>query len=654
VPRPRAGDDTQRGGPVTERPYLVHDAGDSVASARSRPAAPRVPAVHGLAGAAVLSILLYHTNMFSTGLLGVDVFLVVAGFLVTLPLLQEVAWTGRISVAGFYRQRFTLVLTNLTIVLAVTTALSYLLGSLPEARRVSEQAVGALFQLANWQQLARADVHWDQFGWDRSGQINPLGQLWLVSLLEQLCLVWPLFIALLCWLLRRSMAAVTVLALAAFGAAAMVAPRLYDGTNGDRLYLGTDTHAVAFLAGAAAACVVQVLRVRAASRDGGRRDSSGRHGSGPATALVTVLGVGALAVLVATSVLTASRHERWLYQGGLAVIAGTVGLFAAALCYERGPLFRVFGWGPLVEIGKVSYLIYLLHLPIYWLLTTTKPQIAPYALLAVGGGLSWLAAMILHYAITERLRCRPWRPSRALPIVAACAVVTAGTHYLPAAIQKRMHPAGRPVALTLGDSLANDLAMALADHGSDRFGAVDGGIPGCGVMSADKTRTSSGEVRPTAEDCRSWERSWRISVRQSKPQVIVVHLGADAQQQQVGGRWLSPCDRSYRGRYTAQLGRAARIWAAEAPGARVLLMNERTVTAATDAVAARCYNAIVERFAVAQPQVELLDLEALLCAGRTCRQVSPDGEPLYSGRVHLSRPGMGYLAGWLEKAVGPT
>jgi hypothetical protein len=134
----------------------------------------------------------------------------------------------------------------------------------------------------------------------------------------------------------------------------------------------------------------------------------------------------------------------------------------------------------------------------------------------------------------------------------------------------------------------------------------------------------------------------------------VVHLGVDAEERWVGGRRLSPCERSFRQRYTAQLQRAARIWAEEAPEARVVLLNERTVTATTGQAATGCYNAIVRRFAVARPQVALVDLEGFLCPDRQCPQQIPDGRPLYAGSVHLSRPGRGYVAGWLEQAMRPT
>ncbi len=586
---------------MAERAYLPDR---SIQPARPSPAARPPLAVHGLGGAAIVSVLLYDARMVPTGVLGLELFLVVSGFLLTLPVLQAVARTGHAGVTEFCRRRLTYVVISLTAVLGSTLALVYLLGGLQEARRSGADALAALLQEANWHDLVGEHAPWQQLAWDSSGRINPLGHLWLVSLLEQLCLASVLFIALLSWVWRRSLAAVTVLVWITVGAAAAVAPLRYDGTNGDRLYLGTDSQAATFLAGVAAAGTVLVLQARRARADRDGRASRGRLGL--AAALVS--GTVAVAVL-AFATWTAWRNVPWLYHGGLAVVAGAAALLVTALCYQRGPLFRRFSWGPLAELGRLSYPIYLIHLPVYWLLKTTKPQVAPYGLLVVGGGLSWLFAMFMHYGIAARLQGKRWQASRLVPIAAACALVVSAAHYLPAATEKRMKPPGRPVVLTLGDALADDLATALATRGSGRFGLADGGIPGCGVMPA--------------EHCPDWERSWRTSVRESKPQIILVHLGVDAERRQVGGRSLSPCDRTYRSRYGAQLDRAARVWAEEAPRARVLLMNVRNVTATTDATAARCYNAVVARFAVAHAQVTLLDLDAFLCADRSCRQATP-------------------------------
>jgi peptidoglycan/LPS O-acetylase OafA/YrhL len=635
-------------------------AGLGGASAAVRPAQPAVPAdrdprpaapapVLGLAGLATVLILLYDTGAFRPGLIGVELLLLVTGFLVTqLVLPLALAGRGLAGVVRLQRQRLKYLLVLLTVTLAITAALIYLVAGLDEARRSSAEAVPALLQVANWHLAGDGNVAWGELALDASGRFDPLGHLWLASLLEQSVLVWSLALVILCWIARRSLIAVTILVWAAFAAGAAVAPLAYDGTNGARIYLGTDSHAVTFLAGAAAACTLRLLQERSSPRERRRRRAS----SSALYGLLTALAGMALALLAGAALIAASRPETWLGSGGLGLTGLAAAVLALALCQEKGRLAQVFSWGPLTELGRLAYPLYLLHLPIYWLLATTKPEIARYGLLLVGGGLAWLVALIVHYAIGERLRVRVWRARLGVPISAACAVVVLVSVLLPVAVEKRMNPGGRPVALTLGDSLAGDLAAALAGHGSGRLGVVDGAEPDCGVMPAKLVRSTDGQVRAVPPGCAHWASSWRTSIARARPSVIIVHLGADAEQRWLDGRWLSPCDLSYRQRYTRQLEAAARVWVEEAPRARVLLLNERTVTGAADEAATRCYNAIVRRVAVAEPQVALLDLDGFLCPDRQCGSAIPGGRPLYSGRVHLSRPGMGYVADWLERSIG--
>jgi peptidoglycan/LPS O-acetylase OafA/YrhL len=603
----------------------------------------------GVAGLATVLILLYDTGTFRPALIGVELLLMVSGFLVTrLVLSVGLAGPGLAGVLRLQRQRLKYLAVLLTVTLALTTALIYLVAGLDEARRSSAETVPAVLQVANWRPLWDGNVAWGRLAWDPSGRLDPLGHLWLASLLEQSVLAWSLALVLLCWIARRSLTAVTVLVWAAFAAAAAFAPLAYDGTNGARIYLGTDSHAVAFVAGAAAACTLRLLQQRPSPRSRRRRKAS----RGLLAGSVTALAAGALALLAAAGLVAASRPETWLGAGGLGITGLAAAVLVLTLCQEQGRLARLFSWGPLTELGRLAYPMYLLHVPIYWLLEITRPEIASYGLLLLGGGLAWLAALIVHYAIGERLRVPMWRARLALPISAACGVVVLVSVLLPAAVEKRMNPGGRPVALTLGDSLAGDLAAALAGQGSGRIGVVDGSGPDCGVMPAQLIRSSGGQVQDVAPRCVDWASSWRTSIARARPSVIIVHLGADAEQRWLDGRWLSPCDLAYRQRYTRQLEAAARVWAEEAPGARVLLLNERSATAAADEAATRCYNAIVRRVAVAEPQVALLDLDGFLCPDRQCGSATPDGRPLYSGQVHLSRPGMGYVAGWLERSIG--
>lgn len=606
------------------------------------PLRSRFQAVDGLRGIAILSVLLYHTNWFSNGLFGVDAFFVLSGFLTTLLLIREVERTGRIRIGRFYRRRFKRLLPGLMVTLALVVGISYLTSPLKEAQTVSEQALGALLQIGNWAQIARGDAYWDHFG-----AIQPLSAMWSLSITEQFYVVWPLVLVVAFAVFRRRVLPVAVVTVLLFGVSALVAPVLWRGGNHDTdfLYLATQTRAVAFMAGGAAAFVVYLVQRRAARRDS--ESSAGYH-------LATVTGILSLAAVIYLSIKVSTYHEPLLYQGGLAVVAFLIALTAACLSTDRGPLARALQIKPLMEIGQISYSLYLLHLPVYWLLLMVYPDMKPYALFLLGTGLTWLLSMVMHYTI-EQYRVRDWRPAKAIPLFTAASVVIGfGSWYLPTYIADTMRPDGKPLVLTLGDSMAEDFATALADHG-DKYAVVDGGQGGCGVMSPDAVRDRVGKVLKNWDACRAWQDFWTDSLENSKPDAVVMHVGWDAAEQRIDGRWLTSCDSAYRTRYLKQLRTAVSVIRKQVPEAKILLMNERRSNGAIIEKWGTCFNDVVGTYVKSAPdQVSLLDLDAYLCPDGECTQYNAEGKRLYpdGDGVHLTEVGMGYITPWLEKELG--
>jgi peptidoglycan/LPS O-acetylase OafA/YrhL len=599
------------------------------------------PAVDGLRGLAIVSVLLYHTSWFANGLFGVDVFMVLSGFLITLLLFREADRSGRIAVGAFYRRRFKRLMPGLAITLVTVLFLAYVFGGLTQARLIGRKAIASLVQLANWQQIADDDAYWTGFG-----DINPLSHMWSLSITEQFYVVWPVLFLVLYLVCRRSAVAVTVLLFVALAGTASIAPLLYDGTNTDRLYLGTDTRTVDFVAGATAAAVVFLMHRRAARR---------RHADPGGGVVATVLGTLSLAALVAVSVLTSDYHRPWLYQGGIAAVAVITAVLIAALSRADGPLVRLFSIGPLTEIGRISYTMYLVHMPIYWVVQEQLPTIAPYALFVVGGGLTWLTSMLLHYAVTEPIRLRSWRPLRATPVaLATAALIVAGGVYLPDAVEHRLNPGDRPVLLMLGDSLSADFAEALALDGRDRFAVVDGSIAGCGVLPATAMRPRSGVVWPMGAACKIRERLWAESLRSADFTAVVAHFGWDAADQLIGGRWITPCDPDYRARYLASLAEAAAFVARVAPGVPFLVMNERTGTEGAPDSSVRCYNAVLDTF-FASGGAHLVDFKGLICpaVGR-CVKNDADGAELFTDGVHFSEAGRDFIGPGLEERIAAS
>ncbi|MGP4083747.1 DUF459 domain-containing protein [Streptomyces sp. KR55] len=614
------------------------------AKQEAAPRRSRFEAVDGLRGIAILSVLLYHTNWFSNGLFGVDAFFVLSGFLTTLLLIREVERNGRIRIGRFYRRRFKRLLPGLMVTLALVVAISYLSSPLKEAQAVSDQALGALLQIGNWAQIARGDAYWDHFG-----AIQPLSAMWSLSITEQFYVVWPLVLVVAFAVFRKRVLPVAVVTVLLFGASALVAPVLWRGGNHDTdfLYLATQTRAVAFMAGAAAAFVVFLVQRRAPrSGRGESRGSIAYH-------LASVTAIASLAAVVYLSVKVSTYHEPWLYNGGLAIVAFLVALTAACLSTDRGPLARALRLKPLMEIGQISYSMYLLHLPVYWLLLMVYPDMEPYALFLLGTGLTWLLSMIMHYSI-EQYRVRDWRPARAIPLfTAASLAIGFGSWYLPTYIADSMRPDGKPLVLTLGDSMAEDFATALSQHGDD-YAVIDGGQRGCGVMSPAAVRDRTDTVFENWDSCLNWEKFWADQLQSSQPDAALIHLGWDAAEQKIGGKWLDACSPVYKTRYVKQLGKAVKLIRTESPDTRIMLMNERNYNGAITSNWGTCFNQVVAEFTESSAtDVHLVDFDALLCDTEDCRQTTDGGARLYpqGDDVHLSEAGLEFVAPWLEKQV---
>lgn len=612
----------------------------------------RFPALDGLRGIAVISVMLYHTNWSPHGLFGVDVFFVISGFLITLLLLRELSTTGRIRIGSFFVRRVKRLIPALLITLALVLGTAWWLSDIREFTEIANRAWWTLWQAANWSQIADGTAYWDA-----SSQIKPLAQMWSLSITEQFYLAWPFLIAIVWFICRRRAMAVGIALLVLTAGAALVAPLLWDGENSDRLYLGTDARAVAFVAGAAAAGIVVWIKTRP------RRRTEPRRGS---RLVVTSLSVIALAVVVAASVVVNSYHDAWLYQGGLAVVAVAAAVLVGTLCFQRNALVRFFSFSPFRGIGIVSYSVFLLHLPVYWVLQKLTPTIAPMTLLIVGGTITWLLAAFLHHGITERIRKVRWKVWPALPIlVLGIAIVAAGAHYLP--ILRAQQAAlvtvseadpdmpkgiegGRPLVLTLGDSLANDFASTLADHGTGAVAVVDQGQGGCGLLDATSVRATSGYVWDTT-DCPDWRETWKTAMAAQPTDVILIHVGWDAGEQLIDGTWIGPKDATFQTIYATALDDMITMAEAEAPQARIVFVLDRpTDGIISDPTVTAAFNQLLTDAATRHPSVAVADLGAALCGVGTCRTADDAGRDLFlPDDVHFSPSGQDFIAPWLEQ-----
>ena len=242
---------------------------------------PYVPGLDGLRALAVIAVLLYHAGprWAPGGFLGVEVFFVISGYLITSLLLAEWRQRGRIDLAAFWVGRARRLLPALYVLLVVTLAFAVLF--LPEeVAGLRLDALAAVGYVTNWYLVLGQESYFEAVG-----RPSLLQHLWSLAIEEQFYLLWPLLFAAGMslgtrrWWRRRLLLA-ALAALVGAAASALLMTVLYGtGVEPSRLYYGTDTRATGLLVGAALAYVwapfVWVPRRTPGAMD---RPAAPRHG----------------------------------------------------------------------------------------------------------------------------------------------------------------------------------------------------------------------------------------------------------------------------------------------------------------------------------------------------------------------------------------
>jgi peptidoglycan/LPS O-acetylase OafA/YrhL len=629
-----------------------------------------VPALDGLRAVAVLGVMLYHGGapLVGGGFMGVNIFFVLSGFLITSLLLGE--WVKRLTIrlGQFWTRRARRLLPALLLLLVGVAIYAKVFATPGEFADLRLDSLSTLFYVANWHFIFGGSSYFAQ-----TAQPSPLEHMWSLSIEEQFYIVWPpvaLAMLRLGRRLRPSRRLWPIFATAVVGALAsaldMRLSYFAHPTSVTRLYEGTDTRCQDILVGAALAIGMAMWaqrRTPLSERVGRRRRTptswlgititpitAWEIASPAIRACLQVLGWSALAGClylwsrVTTSVPALFKGGYFLFALGVALVIFTV------ITAQAGSLSRALANPVFRYIGKISYGAYLWHVPIFLLLDASRLHLYGLPLLAVRIGTTLVVATASFYLVEQPIRrgrmrsvteWKAWLMTSAafLGVVAVTVAATvpsassAGAAGIPTPTGSQY--AGPPVTVTMfGDSLAFTAGWALATNNAQIPYDVtfhSEGLLGCGVMVV-SAQITGGVVNPANGPCsastpasQQWPALWQGMVDAQRPNVAMVLAGRwEVSDQVIDGRDMHIGEPAYDAILKADLEQAVAV--ASSTGAYVMLLTTPCEDSGEqpdgqpwpeDSSARRLdYDHILGQVAAAHPgTVEVYDFGADVCPG---------------------------------------
>jgi peptidoglycan/LPS O-acetylase OafA/YrhL len=349
------------------------------------------PDVEGLRAVAVGVVLLYHAGVpFAPGgYVGVDVFFVISGFLITGLLVRELEKTGSLSLARFYSRRAKRLLPLTVVVLAVVAVLSWLLLDPVRMDEVSMGIVASGLYVMNWLLAVRAA---DYFA--AGLQASPVQHFWTLAVEEQFYLLWPALLLAAAWWCRRTgrgLRPVLVVAFAVVAVASLTYSIYSTELQAGAAYFSTLTRGWELALGGMLALVPA--------------SPLGRQPRWVAFALAWA-GLGAIAYS------TFRFNDDTLFPGYAALLPtlGTAAIIAAGIAATTAPAgpSRLLTLGPVRHVGRISYSWYLWHWPPLVFAATLWGKLSPLE------GIAVLAVSYIPAVLSNRLVEKPFLHSKTL------------------------------------------------------------------------------------------------------------------------------------------------------------------------------------------------------------------------------------------------
>ena len=321
-----------------------------------------LPSIDSLRALAVLAVIIYHVdvNYLPGGFLGVDLFFVLSGYLISSLIIKEYRKTGSLNLYNFYIRRARRLLPAVYFMITVGLVVMVLFNEVLLRKSHLDAIFGYIYS-SNWWYIFHKLDYFDSFGAQ-----SPFKHLWSLAIEEQFYMIFPLLFLLInrkkkskdgTYKLNKNFLYVV---LGLILVSLIVHILLFDINNISRIYFGTDTRAFSLLVGVVGAILypMEKLHTKVTPQQ---------------NIMYSVVSLVSIAILITVMIYT-SEYNTWLYRGGFLLVA-ILGLIVIISSGKQHTLMsRLLSFKPVVFIGKISYSLYLWHFPVL-VLTTPVSEI---------------------------------------------------------------------------------------------------------------------------------------------------------------------------------------------------------------------------------------------------------------------------------------
>ena len=545
----------------------------------------RTASLDGIRAFAVLAVLAYHFGVpgVAGGSLGVDVFFVLSGYLITSLMVREHHSSGTIRLRAFWGRRARRLFPALFVLVMGVLAYAHFFASDVNFSSLRSDVASTLLYFANWHFVLSAQGYFA-----KAAAPSPLLHTWTLGVEEQYYVIWPLVGFLV--LRRFSRRALAWVAGAGAVVSAVAMGAMYaSGVSLDRLYYGTDTRAQALLVGSCLAAIGSATEWRIIP-DHWARTRSRRS--------VILLAGTAGAGFIVWACHSLTGEQPFLYRGGFFLVAISVAAVIVMLVtLPRSLASWLLSLGPVAYVGRISYGVYLYHWPVLLVMDHAHTGLSGFPLLVSRVAVTFAAAIIsfelLERPIRERRLFRGWRGPLSVAVagsavagsvaavtlsVAPSAAVAATTPTQSGTAPPAYTLAHPVVDLMIGDSIALSLDEGLKAY-SLNWGVefVTGNGPTAGIqlgcdLDPGSTVMLAGLVSRATENCGNWRQNFAALVSTYDPDVVTVLLGRwEISDRIFDGHWTHIGEPGWDSHLSAELEQLVTVLSAR--GAKVVLLT---------------------------------------------------------------------------------